>query len=180
MVLKASVLPITSGLAFVLQPWPNESCMCAGGSSGAGHHQPEASAGETHCHHCTWKDAVVPWNDYTREVWAQASKWLSKKWEIPVSINWSSGSVHSKKCKNNVWITHESKLGLLFKHECIHKYLYTSIYRIVTVEQGCLNFGSECCRAAVIEEQDWTPLQLSIRRIWHPVNVLRLHLKPGP
>lgn len=75
--------------------------MCAGSSSGAGHHQPEASAGEAHRHHCTWTNALVPRIDHTRRVWAQASKWLPHQWKIPVSII---------TCQSAVFINHNPTL----------------------------------------------------------------------
>lgn len=58
----------------------------AGSGSGAGHHQPEASAGEADRHHSPWKNALVSWKNLSGRVWANCPDRIKDKRKVPVSI----------------------------------------------------------------------------------------------
>lgn len=60
--------------------------LVAGPSSGAGHYQPEASAGEADRHHSPWKNALVPWENFSGWIWANCPDRFKDKWKIFVSI----------------------------------------------------------------------------------------------
>lgn len=64
----------------------HSALLLAGWSSGAGHYQPETSAGEADRHHGPRKDALVPWKNLSGWIWASRPDRIQDKWEISVSI----------------------------------------------------------------------------------------------
>lgn len=57
-----------------------------GPSSGAGHYQPEASAGEADRHHSPWKNALVPRENFSGWIRTSCPDRFKDKWKIFVSI----------------------------------------------------------------------------------------------
>lgn len=68
----------------------------AGSSSGAGHHQPEASAGEDDLHHGAREDGLVPRSHHAGGLRAKAPERPPLQREVPVSTHpgrdWESGT----------------------------------------------------------------------------------------
>ncbi len=100
------------------------SCVCrvAGFGSGAGYHQPEASAGETHRHNGSWEDAMVPWQDRPRGLRAAAAQELTRQRQIPVSLIPSLGLL----CKSKInetwsWVLRITLLEIKVLHDALEE-----------------------------------------------------------
>lgn len=62
-------------------------CICPGWSHGAGHHQSSPSAGEAHCHHGPWEDAMVSHQNQPPGRWEAALLWSTARRQVSVSYS---------------------------------------------------------------------------------------------